>query len=365
MINGIVTVAKEEPGVDERGGLPSASGLARVAACPGSFQMEAKAGNVDTSSPAAERGTRVHARMEGLDVDLTPEEALVAKEMKDFDAVLLDCEELIREVRLWYEWKDGERLFSGKIDVGGIDNLTGNTVLVNYKTGQGQEKAEGNWQAMAEALLFHRFYGNEGKSVIYSFNQPESPHAKVVSGTFTEEDLAAFEKSILSALFQSKAENPPLMPSESACKWCRAVAICPAASWRMEDANTDDNRTLAELPPADRAAVLTKAHSAERLIKSAWDKRKAEARELISNNSAAIPGWRLRRGKSISKVSSVQEAWAAATAMGVSDDDFFGACSVSLSKLKGVAGDSENLENILGSAITSSRTQDSLIKSAK
>ena len=134
MINGKVTIGKAEPGEAERGGLPSASGLARVAACPGSFKMEAKSGVVDTSSPAAERGTRIHAMMEGLEVELSPEERLVAKEMMDYDSVLLDCNDLIREVRMWYEWTDGERMFSGKIDVGGIDRATGNTVLVNYKT---------------------------------------------------------------------------------------------------------------------------------------------------------------------------------------------------------------------------------------
>lgn len=363
MINGIVTVAKEEQGVDERGGLPSASGLSRVAACPGSFQMESKAGSVDTSSPAAERGTRIHARMEGDDIELIPEEELVAKEMAEYDDILLDCDELIREVRLWYSWSDGEKLFSGKIDVGGIDKVTGNTVLVNYKTGRGQETVEGNWQAMAESLLFHKFYGNKGKDVVYTFNQPESIFNKVVSGTFTEADLHKFERKILAALHRSKTHNPPLMPSEFACKWCKAVAICPAARWKVSDATDDDSTPLAELKPADRTAVLERIQAAEKLVSESWQKRKKEARDLISNNSSAIPGWQLRKGRNIQKIDSVQDVYKNLAELGVTTEEFFGACSISYSKLKGLVGDANLLDEKLGGAIKQSRVKDSLIKS--
>jgi len=363
MIQGRITVAKEEPGVDERGGLPSASGLSRVAACPGSHKLEAKVTTKDKSSAAAERGTRVHARMEGLEVELLPDEELVAKEMADYDDILLDCDELIREVRLWYSWKDGDRLFSGKIDVGGIDKVSGDTVLVNYKTGQGQEKVEGNWQAMAEALLFHKFYGNAGKDVVYTFNQPESPYNKVVSGRFTEKDLMVFEKKILSALFLSKADNPALYPSESACKWCRAIAICPAASWRVNDACGDDNKSLAEMAPADRANTLMRLQAAEKLVKSAWDTRKEEARDLISNNSTAIPGWNLRRGRTISKLASTEAAYRFAQEQGISDEDFFGACTMSLTKLNALVGDKQVVADALGDSITQNQSADSLVKS--
>lgn len=362
MINGKVTIGKAEPGEDERGGLPSASGLARVAACPGSFKMEAKSGVVDTSSPAAERGTRIHAMMEGLEVELSPEERLVAKEMMDYDSVLLDCNDLIREVRMWYEWTDGERMFSGKIDVGGIDRATGNTVLVNYKTGQGQAKVEGNWQAMAESLLFHRMVGTEGKDVVYSFNQPESPHGKVKTGTFTEEDLAAFEKQILSALHKSTADNPPLMPSESACRWCKAVSVCPAANWRIEDASHEENKPLGEMSTENRAAVLVKQEAAFTLAKSIWEQRKDEARVLLENNSNSIPGWGVRRGRTITKVDDVLLAYNAAMGQGISEEDFFGSCSISLTKLKGLFGDSKLVEDKLGKAITTSRAVGSIVK---
>jgi hypothetical protein len=357
-----ITIGEAEPGVDERGGLPSASGLSRVAACPGSFQMESKSEVTDTSSPAAERGTRVHGVMEGLDIELSPDEELVAKEMMDYDTVLLDCAELIREVRMWYEWTDGERMFSGKIDVGGIDRVTGNTVLVNYKTGQGQEKVEGNWQAMAESLLFHRLFGNEGKSVVYSFNQPESPHGKVKTGTFTEEDLAAFEKKILSALHQSKADNPPLMPSESACRWCKGASICPAANWRVEDASNDGSKPLSKMSTENRSAVLTRQEAAFTLAKSIWDQRKAEARTLLEKNSGGIPGWGLRQGRTITKVNDVLRAYRAAMEKGISEEDFFGSCSISLTKLKGLFGDSKMVEDKLDGAISTSRTMGSIIK---
>jgi hypothetical protein len=354
---------------DERMGLPSASGLYRLALCPGSHKMSQKA-PPESTSPAAERGTRVHERMEGGDIELSPEEELVAKEMEEFDTVLLDtCDTLIREVRLWYQWDDGDRLFSGKLDVGGIDKVNGDTVLVNYKTGLGQEAVAGNWQAMAESLLFHRYLGTPGKNIVYSFNQPESLHGKAISATFTEGDLAAFEKKILSVVAASRADNPPLMPSMEACKWCKAISICPAASWKVEDSAGELDKPLAELTPENRSAVLHRVREAAAMAEGIWNQRKAEARELLSNSSASIPGYGLKKGRRIHKLTDAKQAFDLSNSLGIPEEDFFGACSISYSKYrtltsraaKALDGE-EFMEQNLGDVITVTSAADSIIK---
>lgn len=364
-----VIVDDPVPAGDERMGLPSASGIHRLASCPGSHRMSGKA-PPEPASPYAERGTRVHERMEGKDVELSPEEALVAKEMQDFDAVLLEtCDTLVREIRLWYEWDDGDRLFSGKIDVGGIDKLNGNTVLVNYKTGLGQESVEGNWQAMTESLLFHRYIGTPGKSVVYSFNQPESQYGKAISATFTEADLALFEKKILKVVAAARADNPPLMPSLDSCKWCKAISICPAASWRVEDSMGELDKPLSELTPENRAAVLYRAREASSMVENIWNQRKAEARELLANSSTSIPGFGLKKGRKISKLTDAKKAFDLAKSLGITDEEFFASCSISYSKYRTLAStaakalDGEDfMEQQLGDVIKVTSATDSVIQ---
>ena len=354
---------------DERMGLPSASGLYRLALCPGSHKMSQKA-PPEPTSPAAERGTRVHERMEGRDIELSPEEELVAKEMEEFDTVLLDtCATLVREIRLWYEWDDGDKLFSGKLDVGGIDKVNGDTVLVNYKTGLGQEAVTGNWQAMAESLLFHRYLGTPGKNVIYSFNQPESQYGKTISATFTEDDLAAFEKKILSILAASRADNPPLMPSMEACKWCKAISICPAASWKVEDSIGELDKPLSELTPENRTAVLHRVREAAALAEGMWKQRKTEARQLLANSSSSIPGYGLKKGRRIHKLTDAKQAFDLSNSLGIPEEEFFGACSISYAKYRALASraakaldDEEFMEHNLGDVITVSSATDSVVQ---
>jgi len=323
---------------DERHGLPSASGVARLGLCPGSWTLEQKA-PPELPSPLAERGTRIHARMEGAEVELSPEEELVAKEMADFDGVLFDCSTVIREVRLWYKWEGKEELFSGKLDAFCIEEKTGDGVLVNYKTGRGQQSAHGNWQAMAESLLFFKEYGKPGMKVKYHFVQPESIFGKVVLAVFTEEDLMEFERKILKAISDSKADDPQLRPSEEACRWCKAVSICPAANWRVSDASDVTNKTLAELNGASRAAVLDKTKEAAGLADRMWKSRQVEARTLLANDSASIPGYGTRKGREITKISDSRLAYEAAKELGVSDKDFFSSCNVSYSKFAKVVLD--------------------------
>ena len=58
--NSLLTVSKTE---DVRGGKPSASGMQRLALCPGSWQAEAKCPPSE-DSPDANMGTRLHKCME-------------------------------------------------------------------------------------------------------------------------------------------------------------------------------------------------------------------------------------------------------------------------------------------------------------
>ena len=331
---------------DERGGKPSASGLSRLALCPGSFQMESKA-PPQPSSPIAERGTRIHAYMEGDEVALSDEEQAVADELKEFDSILLhDCDPIIREERMWYVWEDGEKLFSGKLDVGGIDTVTGESVVINYKTGMGQESAECNWQAMAESVLFHDHH-NPGKPVRYCFVQPESPYGKMVCHVFDLDELAKARRSLLRIVSLGSSEQAQLYPSEKACKWCDAVTFCMAASWRVDNALGDDAGPLKDMSPSDRAGVMAKLKEAKEKSVAAYDSRVEEARPLLQEDAAAITGWRVKSGRTISKVSNTAKAFAVAREAGVSTEEFLKSCSVTTGRFRKLVGDKASVSDIL------------------
>ena len=90
---------------DERGEWPSASSMEQIALCPGSFMAQRDLD--DVSGPEAERGTRIHAWLEGEDIQLTDEELDCAKnlEAKRDDLVARVFPKgktnVIKEVRLW------------------------------------------------------------------------------------------------------------------------------------------------------------------------------------------------------------------------------------------------------------------------
>ena len=352
---------------DERGGKPSASGISRIALCPGSYQMESQA-PPQPSSPIAERGTRIHAFMEGDDVVLSNEEQAVADELKEFDSLILhDCDELIREVRMWYVWEDGEKLFSGKLDVGGVDKVTGESVVVNYKTGMGQEVAKENWQAMAEGVLFHDHY-NPGKPVRYCFVQPESPYGKMVCHVFSLSELTAARKKLLRVISLSNSKNAKLYPSEKACKWCNAVSFCGAASWTVENALKEDAGPMSNMEPPDRANILASLKEAKEKAVAAYDSRAEEARTLLAEDSTSITGWKIRSGRSISRVSSTEKAFAVAREAGVSTEDFLKSCSVTTGRFKKLVGDRGAVSDMLmnpayGDVISITQSKPSLLKS--
>jgi hypothetical protein len=72
---------------DERLGQPSASSFARYQLCPGSFGLEQEARRLNqlahVASKDSERGTKIHAWLEGQEVELTEEELTTAQNLKD------------------------------------------------------------------------------------------------------------------------------------------------------------------------------------------------------------------------------------------------------------------------------------------
>jgi hypothetical protein len=104
---------------DERLGLPSASSWRRYELCAGSFQLESEARRLNQiaheSSPAAERGTLIHAFLagqpdeDGKEIVLTDTEAATANFLQERAQGEVqrifgdDATEQLNETRFWLE----------------------------------------------------------------------------------------------------------------------------------------------------------------------------------------------------------------------------------------------------------------------
>ena len=86
---------------DERMGLPSASGIERVIACPGSVALTKDIPKPEPGQAAIE-GTIIHSVLEGQKVDATPDQLWVADKLKETaDKVVRDFSMMIgSDVRL-------------------------------------------------------------------------------------------------------------------------------------------------------------------------------------------------------------------------------------------------------------------------
>lgn len=276
---------------DERGGLPSASGLERIALCPGSWQLERQCPR-EESSEAADSGSRIHAFLAHEAVDLSQDELDVAIKCMRQANDLIGAGEELREQRLWYSDKFGRRLFSGQADVLVI---SGNTALViDYKTGRGEVSASAaNFQLRGLAVLVKHNYPDV-EVVSVAIIQPLASSVPVVCEYGPEElDLAKLQ--ILNVVGLSEVTDPPLVPSEAACKYCRAKAICPALRKTITTPQVADGgdakavmaASSAALAPVELGELVAHKVPLARMLCDALEK---EAFSRLCQDPESVPG---------------------------------------------------------------------------
>ena len=325
--------------VDERGGLPSASGLSRVALCPKSYKLEATQPQ-PPDSPWAARGTRVHGVMDGSvnREDLSAEELDVVRELEEYDKLLFhDVTNLTREVRLWYE-HEGERLWSGKLDIAARCKVTGSGIVCNYKTGRGQDMVRTNWQAKAEAVLWWMQWRDQGMTdVRYCFAQPESMFDHVLCHTFNEKELIRAERDIKEAVLLALSGDGWLEPSEDACRWCKATAICPALQYKINAYKDVPTESFVDMTATERGHHLSKAREAKDAATKVYESLASQTKEFMSDDSESVRGWYMAKGREVNSITSTKVALKLATDLGISADEFYSRASISTSSLEKMA----------------------------
>lgn len=363
---------------DPRQGYPSASGMYRLAACPGSWQIESQCPEEPESDAAAE-GTLIHRALAGempyTDLSDDQQSCFFRCREQEFRLVSQffgDTEMVtIREHRYWYEWghDHGVYHYSGQPDV---VHLEGSTALViDYKTGRvAVDDAAGNWQLRALALAV---WDNHPavEVVVAAIIQPrvaEQPTAVV----YSESDLRQAAVDI-DALFDAVySVDAPLVAGDH-CKWCRGKSVCPKlqnAALAVLPAQIDTperiKATAPQLTGQELAAILPKAEVAQMYI----DAVKAHAKQLLLSGGE-IPGYELKQGASRREITDPAQAFVAVSDT-VTAAEFAGCCTVKIGELEEVYTKATGLKKkdakaalaeVLGEVLTTKQSAPSLARS--
>lgn len=314
---------------DVRMGLPSASGLYRLIACPGSWQAE-KACPEGEQSEVAAMGTRLHKHLEEGTLPQDAEEAEAVAWCREMEMglahELLPTElplQVVREQRLW----DGCQRFSGQADVVYLSESA--ALVVDYKFGRIEvESAERNTQLYALALLVFDNYS--AVQVVYAgILQPYVSRQRPSLVRFDRGDVDRLRWYIYGQLDGAAAPGAPLCPGEAQCRYCRAAASCPALGLQVQKAAAMELKRWEQWSVEDRRKAWDAARLAKKYVEAIERKVRADLEAGVE-----LPGLELAAGKAAFTVQDAGGAFGLLeVALGITGEEFVRCCKVGISEL--------------------------------
>ena len=242
------------------------SSLSRRIACPGS--REAEEGMPDTTSPAAEEGTRAHELLERLllgqnPLGNEPVEMLQAcmEAFKWVETFTSKGYELHVEKKVDPSWALGDHT-KGTTDIILINHKDKKVIVADFKYGQGYGvDAIGNPQLISYAAGVQAAYLGQDSGYEFSLViiQPRiRTGATVKSCTMTYADIYSEWFRLKEALILTWEDGAIRVPSKDACHFCKAKLSCPE---RVEELQVDIAAafTAAQIPIATVALEPTGA----------------------------------------------------------------------------------------------------------
>lgn len=286
--------------IDEREGLPSASAFRRYELCTGAFQLEQEAKRLNqeahVGSPAAKRGTLIHAYLagevdeDGTEIKLDDSEQSTADFLQEratdqVHRIFGDEPTLeLAEKRLWL-MVNGQKLASGRFD---RCVYTPTVALVqDFKTGWAEpDSAEQNSQMKLLAVLVGL---NLPRTLCKVIVQVISGPYGVSEATYDYPALAKAYSDILATLRAIQDPLAPLSPSPEACRYCPAINVCQAVK-----SLAPAMREVEALPDGEIGAELL--DSVEVLQKRLDSIREYYARRLTEDPSYDLPRYAMVPG---------------------------------------------------------------------
>ena len=286
----------------------SASSAHRWLRCPGAPDLEAQF--PDKTSVYAEEGTRAHHLAEvcltmdldahecELDAQHTPEMREAVQRYVDYVRDLTSPG-ADRYVELRVEYHDWAPEGFGTCDTVILDGET--LHVIDLKTGSGVPvSAEHNMQLVLYALGAYRAFDwiVPITKIIAHIVQPRLD--SITTAVYSTDELLAIGEDIVTAARRTLDPDPPLVPGEVQCRFCRARASCRARAQANQDLARQD---FAEpLPPPK---TLTLEEIAELLPKLDELKRWADdVKDYALANALDghdVPGFKLVAGRSLRK----------------------------------------------------------------
>jgi len=313
------------------------SSMLRRKLCPGSLALESTLPTVDDPNEFQEQGTRLHALVADPSLPrdgCSPSELelieSVEKSEAQFTALggrMQNYQEFV-ERQFSFHW-NGEVLFVGHPDRVRIYPSQKLAICSDYKFGFKEvQSADANLQLrcylamIAEEYPVENYYG-----AIY---QPRVS-SRSIAVHYTRQDIEKARLEIKAIFDACYAENAPRRPSPQACEFCNArlSQSCPEhISW------INAVQTVGRLPVSawtdEQMEIFESRRSAA--IKFIDDVHE-QIKKIKAANPDRLPGWELRPGAEVRRVTDLVRAWTALQSH-MSAQQFSDQCDVSIGGLE-------------------------------
>ena len=263
----------------------SPSSLGRTKSCPGSHQLSI--GQPNISSPAAERGTMLHAQAE-LAIEGRPFSEVLSEE--DLSLIqpyidyclslkkISDIAETERQVQIL-----GEKCW-GTVDFLAITGPR--LTIADEKTGS-MPVAPDSIQLRAYALGALKEFDFVGIETVHLvIIQPAISPEPQIHRT-TPDELWRFEKELKQIIEMAEDKNPQFRTGDH-CRWCSASSICVAAFDEATEMETSD---VSKMSLESVGVAYAKTKFIKGWVKSVEDRTKFD---LMSG--VEVPGFKLVAG---------------------------------------------------------------------
>ena len=283
--------------IDERAGLPSASGVERILLCHGSWLLEKDL--PEETSADAERGIRIHEANETGDTSgLTLSEADVSRRCLEIEQELFKVwaaeyvqaqrdpfnPHPIREKRLWIV-RRGVHLASAKIDYYVVAGT--HALILDTKSGRAkQTPPASNWQLRTGAIAIALNYPGI-RHVRVGIVQPLGAKSPVCD--YNEHDILNSEALLFAGLRDANKPDARRVPGLKQCQFCKAKHICPeakAAVLAMRPAGVDFAARWELMLPPEKVRLFEACKLADAISKKIKDRIKQD----LVDDPASIPG---------------------------------------------------------------------------
>lgn len=307
--------------------------LPRYLECPGAYAVEQQV--EDTTSPAAESGTKIHKILQLMLNKATLSDYDLLLDAKEAQCAFMNCDEREAFVVGWFAdeiyhvceahggvknvYKEFEvelPIIDGIVGIGHPDILLecndGTWHEPDYKTGRlAVDTAEKNLQIQAYAIATALKFGlvSITAHILSAGNDDGITHTE---STYHQGHLKALYSTIMEIASNCTKEHAPRIPGEKACKYCKGMGttLCPEHKLYIDRASrmgvklSVQDAMFKGLDDAEIGEAIEKAKLCE-----GWAKKLlAEAKTYVKNTPSNATGWTLGKGRKSTSWKSPRKA---------------------------------------------------------